>query len=37
MDLRITAEMKIIQFPVNFDKFTVFFDKYLKSRREDMK
>ena len=28
--------MKIIQFPVNIDKFTGFFDKYLKSRREDM-
>ena len=37
MDLRITAEMKIIQFPENFDKFTGFFDKYLKSRSEDMK
>ena len=25
MDLNVTAEMKIIQFPVNIDKFTTFF------------
>ena len=37
MDLRKTRKTKIIQFPENIDKFTVFFDKYLKSRREDMK
>ena len=37
MDLRKTRKTKIIQFPVNIDKFTGFFDKYLKSRREDMK
>ena len=30
MGLRITAEMKIIIFPVKFDKFTGFFDKFLK-------
>ena len=37
MDLNVTAEMKIIQFPVNIDKFTTFFDKYLKSGREELK
>ena len=31
MDLRMTKKMKIIQFPVNIDKLTGFFDKYLKS------
>ena len=30
MDSRMTAIMKIMIFPVNFDKFTVFFDKFLK-------
>ena len=33
----VTRKTKIIQFPENIDKFTVFFDKYLKSRRDDMK
>ena len=33
MDLNVTAEMEIIQFPVNIDKFTRLFDKYLKSSR----
>ena len=37
MDLNVTKKMKIIQFSVKYDKFTGFFDKYLKSRREDMK
>ncbi len=37
MDSGVIRKMEIIQFPVNIDKFTVFFDKYLKSRREDMK
>ena len=37
MDLEMRMKMKIIQFPENIDKFTVFFDKYLKSRREEMK
>ena len=37
MDLRMTKKMKIIQFPVNIDKFTTFFDKYLKSGREELK
>ena len=31
MDLRMTKKMEIIQFPVNIDKLTGFFDKYLKS------
>ena len=30
------ADMKIIQFPVNIDKFTGFFDKYLKTNGEDI-
>ena len=34
MDLRMTKEMKIIQFPANIDKLTGFFDKYLKSEGE---
>ena len=33
MDLEMRMKMKIIQFPENIDKFTVFFDKYLKSGR----
>ena len=37
MDLGKTRQMKIIQFPVNIDKFTGFFDKYLKSGREELK
>ena len=37
MDLEMRMKMKIIQFPENIDKFTRLFDKYLKSRREDMK
>ncbi len=37
IDSGVTRKTKIIQFPENIDKFTVFFDKYLKSRREDMK
>ena len=36
MDLRKTMKMKIIQFPVNIDKLTGFFDKYLKSGREEI-
>ena len=31
MDLEMRMKMKIIQFPVNIDKLTGFFDKYLKS------
>ena len=31
MESIVTKKMKIIQFPVNIDKFTGFFDKYLKS------
>ena len=31
MDSRTRAKMEIIQFPVNIDKLTDFFDKYLKS------
>ena len=30
MDSRMTAIIKIMIFPVKFDKFTVFFDKFLK-------
>ncbi len=30
MDAGADGEMEIIQFPVNFDKFTGFFDKFLK-------
>ena len=33
VDLLVTAEMKIIQFPENIDKFTSYFDKFLKSVR----
>ena len=36
MDLRITRIIKIIQFPVNIDKFTRYFDKYLKSGRDEI-
>ena len=36
MDLRKTKKIKIIQFPVNIDKLTMFFDKYLKSGREEI-
>ena len=36
MDLNVTRIIKIIQFPVNIDKFTGFFDKYLKSGREEI-
>ena len=35
MDLRKTRQMKIIQFPENIDKFTTFFDKYLKSNARE--
>ena len=31
MDARMTTEMKIMIFPVKFDKFTGFFDKFLKT------
>ena len=31
MDLNVTKKMKIIIFPVKYDKFTGFFDKYLKT------
>ena len=34
MDSSVTKKMKIIQFPVNIDKLTGFFDKYLKSEGE---
>ena len=37
MESIVTQKMKIIQFPVNIDKFTGFFDKYLKSGREELK
>ncbi len=30
-------KMKIIQFSINIDKFTVFFDKFLKSGRKEIK
>ena len=36
MDLNVTRKTKIIQFPENIDKFTMFFDKYLKSGREEI-
>ena len=36
-DLNVTRIMKIIQFPENIDKFTVFFDKYLKTKLKDEK
>ena len=35
MDLRMTRKIKIIQFPVNIDKLTGFFDKYLKIKPKD--
>ena len=35
MDLNVTAKMKIIQFPVNIDKLTGFFNKYLKSNARE--
>ena len=31
VDSRTRTEMEIIQFPANIDKFTGFFDKYLKT------
>ena len=34
MESRMTKEMKIIQFPANIDKFTAFFDKFLKMNDE---
>ena len=33
MGSSVAMKMKIIQFPENIDKFTTFFDKYLKSSR----
>ena len=36
MDLNVTKKMEIIQFPENIDKLTGFFDKYLKSGREEI-
>ena len=36
MDLRKTKKIEIIQFPVNIDKFTRYFDKYLKNGREEI-
>ena len=36
MDLNVTRKIKIIQFPENIDKLTGFFDKYLKSGREEI-
>ena len=35
MNLEMTMEMKIIQFSVKLDKFTGFFDKFLKTNGED--
>ena len=35
MDLNVTKKMEIIQFPVNIDKLTGFFDKYLKSNARE--
>ena len=35
MNLEITREMKIIQFSKKLDKFTGFFDKFLKTNGED--
>ena len=32
----VTRKIKIIQFPENIDKLTMFFDKYLKSGREEI-
>ena len=32
----VTKKMEIIQFPENIDKFTGFFDKYLKSGRDEI-
>ena len=37
MNPEMTKEMKIIQFPVKFDKFTGYFDKFLKMNDEDTK
>ena len=34
MNPELTKEMKIIQFPVNMDKFTGYFDKFLKINDE---
>ena len=31
MDAKMTMKMKIILFSVNFEKFTMFFDKFLKN------
>ena len=31
MNPELTKEMKIVQFPVNIDKFTGYFDKFLKN------
>ena len=36
MNLEMTRKMKIIQFPANIDKFTGFFDKFLKTNGEDI-
>ena len=36
MDLNVTRIIKIIQFPENIDKLTSYFDKYLKSGREEI-
>ena len=36
MDLNVTRKTKIIQFPENIDKLTMFFDKYLKSGRDEI-
>ena len=37
MDAGADGEMEIIQFPVNFDKFTGFFDKYQEIYRKGRK
>ncbi len=36
MDSGLTMNMKIIVFPVNIDKFTGFFDKYLKTNGKEI-
>ena len=36
MNLEMTREMKIIQFSKKSDKFTGFFDKFLKPNGEDI-
>ena len=36
MESIVTQKMEIIQFPANIDKFTGFFDKYLKNEGERM-